>query len=166
MEVPHQYPYNPPLRSILLVFGSGLLWIAGEWLPYVVTSTDIPGFRFWLGFIGLILIAVALIIGIRRMCVEHYLLLDRDSMELPMGLFQMRTATIEYSSITSVWRHYLPHGTLVLQVATEKGTFKIVPSFLSNNGSYDALEQFLNRKALENTSREKVPKNWLTNKSP
>lgn len=159
MEVPHQYPYNPPLRSILLFFGSGFLWIASDWLPYVVRGTHIPGFHLWSSLFGLIPIAVALIVGVRRIWVEHYLLLDHDSIVLPVGLFQTRTERIEYTSIMSVWRHYLYYGTLVLWVATEKRTFKIVPSFLPDNESYDALEQFLNRKALENTGAKKSSRN-------
>jgi hypothetical protein len=33
MEVPHQYPYNPPVSLIFLSFGGGVLWIAVDWLP-------------------------------------------------------------------------------------------------------------------------------------
>jgi hypothetical protein len=57
--------------------------------------------------IGLIPIALALIVSVRRIWVERYLLLDNDSMVLPIGVFQMRTAKIEYTSIRRVCRHYL-----------------------------------------------------------
>jgi len=160
MEVPHQYPYNPPLRSILLLFGSGILWVASDWLPHLVTGTYIPtGFHLWFSLIGLIPIALALIVGVRRIWVGHYLFLDHDSMALPIGLLQMRTEKIEYTSIRSIWRQYLYNGALVLWVATEQQTFKIVPGFLPDKESYDALEQFLNRKALENTGAKKSPRN-------
>jgi hypothetical protein len=43
----------------------------------------------------------------------------------------------------------------VLKVATEDQTFKIVPAFLPDNESYRALEEFLNRKLLENTRAKK-----------
>jgi hypothetical protein len=164
MEVPHQYPYNPPLRPILVLFGSGFTWIAGAWLPcWLLPREHIPtGFRLWESLIGLIPIALALILGVRRIWVEHYLLLDNDSMVLPIGLFQMRTARIEYTSIRSIWRRYGPYwGTLVLGVETERQTFKVVPDFFPDNESYEALEQFLNRKALENTGAKKTSRNWL-----
>jgi hypothetical protein len=147
MELPHQYPYNPRLRLILLVFGSGLLWIAVQWLSWGRMPT---GFSLWF---GLIPIGLALIVGVRRISAERHLLLDNDSMVLPTGLFQMRTARIEYTSIKAVWQHYLP-WTVVLRVATEKRTFEIVSTLLPDNESYRALEEFLNRKALENTGAE------------
>src|SRR5271170_7921593 len=71
MELPHRYPYNPRLRLILLVFGSGLLWMAVQWLSW----GHIPsGFSLWFGFIPIVL---ALIVGVRRISVERYLLLDK-----------------------------------------------------------------------------------------
>jgi hypothetical protein len=162
MEVPHQYPYNPRLWTILLLFGSGFLWISLDWLPYWLLRGRIPtGFRLWESLIGLIPIALALIVGVRRIWVERYLLLDHDSMVLPIGLFQMGTAKIEYTSIRRVWRHYLrPYEyRFVLKIATEKRTFKIVPAFLPDNESYRALEEFLNRKLFENTGTKKSPRN-------
>jgi hypothetical protein len=162
MEVPHQYPYNPALRLILVLFGSGFMWIAADWLPYWLLPWEhIPsGFRLWESLIGLIPIALALILGVRRIWAEHYLLLDNDSMVLPIGLFQMRMAKIEYTSIRGVWRHYGPRwGTLVLRIETERQTFKVMPDFLPDNESYEALEQFLNRKALENTGAKKSSRN-------
>ena len=62
----------------------------------------------------------------------------------------------KYTSIRRVWRHYLNY-TFVLRVATEKRTFKIVPTFLPENESYSDLEEFLNRKALESTGAKKSP---------
>jgi len=146
MELPHQYPYKPRLRPILLLFGSGLLWIAVQWLSRGHMPT---GFSLWF---GLIPIALALIVGVRRISVGRYLLLDNDSMVLPTGLFQMRTARIEYTSIKRIWRHYLPFATVVLRVATEKHTFEIVSMLLPDNESYRALEEFLSLKAQENSA--------------
>jgi hypothetical protein len=85
-------------------------------------------------------------------------MLDNDSMVLPIGLFEMRTAKIEYPSVRRVWRHYL-YYTFVLQVATEEQAFRIVPAFLPDNESYRALEEFLTRKALENTSAKEAARN-------
>jgi hypothetical protein len=143
MEVPHQhqYPYNPPLRLILL-----------SW-RHIPTGFSL--------LFGLILIALALIVGARRIWVERYLLLDNDSMVLPTGLFAMGTAKIEYTSIRGVWRHYIrPYEyRFVLKVATGEEAFKILPAFLPDNESYRALEEFLNRKLLENTRAKKSPRN-------
>jgi hypothetical protein len=155
MEVPHQYPYHPRLWSILELFGCGFLWIAGDWLPRGHIPT---GFSLCFSLIGLIPIAFAFIICARRIWVERHLVLDNDSMVLPVGLFEMRTAKIEYTSVRRVWRHYL-YYTFVLKVATEEQTFKIVPAFLPGNESYRALEEFLTRKALENTTEKKVARN-------
>jgi hypothetical protein len=150
MELPHQYPYNPRLRLILLVFGCGLLWIAVQWFSWGHMSTR---FSLWFGFIQ---IALALMLGVRRISVERFLLLDNDGMVLPTGLFQMGTARIEYASIKRVWRHYLP-ATVVLRVATEKHTFEIVSILLPDNESYRAIEEFLSLKTHENAA-QKTPR--------
>src|SRR5439155_9924939 len=100
----HQYPYNPPVWAILLSFGSGFLWMAVDWLP----PGHIPtGFKLWSSLIGLIPIVWSLIFAVRRIWVERYLLLDHDSMILPIGLFAMRTAKIELPSIMRVVQHYV-----------------------------------------------------------
>jgi hypothetical protein len=152
MEVPHQYPYNPPLRAILLFFGSGALWVAADWFPW----RHIPSlFRLCHSLVGFLLVAVALIVGLFRISFEGYLWLDYDSMLLPIGLFQMRTARIEYTSIKRVCRRYPSYfyssGGFVLDVATEKEIFRVLPTFFADNESFQAVEEFLNQKALENT---------------
>jgi hypothetical protein len=164
MEVPNQYPYNPPLWLILLFFGSGFLWIAPDWLPYWLPVGHVPtGFRFWFSLVGLIPIALAFIVGVFRLSFENYVLLDNDRMVLPLGLFQMRTARIEYASIRRVRRHYVrPYEyRFVLKVATEEQAFTILPAFFSDNESFGALEEFLNRKLLENTRAKESPRNEL-----
>lgn len=148
MELPNQYPYNPRVRLILCVFGAGLLWIAVQWLSRGHLPT---GFSLWF---SLAPIAVALINAVRRMSVERYLLLDNESMVLPIGLFHMGTARIEYSGIVRVWRHYLP-ATVVLRVATQNCTFDVVSKQLPNNASYRAIEGFLTLMAQENTARKR-----------
>lgn len=154
MDVPYRYPYNPPVLSILALFGYGFLWMAGDWLERGHPPT---GFSLWFSLLGVIPIGWALIIGVRRILVDRYLVVDNDSMVLPIGPLQMGTAKIEYASIRRVWRHYIrPYEyRFVLKVATEEQAFKILPSFLPDNESYRALEEFLNRKLLENTSGKK-----------
>ena len=147
MELPHQYPYNPRVRLILLVFGTGPLWIAVQWFSCGHVPT---GFSLWFGFAPIML---ALMLGVRRISIERYLLLDNDSMVLPTGLFQMKAARIEYRSIVRVWRHYLP-ATVVLRVATQKHTFDIVSVLLPDDESYRALEGFLRLKAQENAAQK------------
>lgn len=125
------------------------------WLPWGHIPT---GFSFWRSLIGVIPIAFALIVAVRRISVERYLSLDNDSMTLPIGLFHMRTAKIEYTSIRRVWRHYTTYcAVAVLQVATENQTFDILSTFLPDNESYCGLEEFLTRKALENERAKKSP---------
>ncbi len=144
MELPHQYPYNFRLRLILFAFGTGLLWIAVQWLLWGHIPT---GFSLWFGFIP---VALALILAVRRILFKRCLLLDNDGMILPIGPLQMRTARVEYVSIQRVWRHYLPL-TVVLRVSTEKRTFEILSTLLPDDESYRALEAFLTRKVLENS---------------
>jgi hypothetical protein len=147
MELPHQYPYNPRPRIIFLLSGVGLLWIgvqrlSGERMP--------TGFSLWF---GLVPIALALLLGLRRILVDRRLLLDNDGMILPTGLLQTGTARIDYTSIERVWRHYLP-ATVILRVATEKHIFEIVSVLLPDNTSYLTLEEFLSLKAQENAAKK------------
>jgi hypothetical protein len=154
MEIPHRYPYNPPLQFVLLSFGCGFLWIAIDWFRW--GRMPPAGFESWHSFIGLISIVLAIIVGVRRIFVEHYLVLDDNSLVLPIGLFQTRTAKIEYSSIRRVWRHYTTYyAVAVLKVATETQTFDIMSTFLTDNESLCALEEFLTRKARENEPAKK-----------
>jgi hypothetical protein len=150
MEVPHRYPYNPPVWFIPVLFGSGFLWMAADWLPWGTIPT---GFSLWFSVIGLIPIAWSFIFAVYRIWVERYLLLDHDSIVLPIGPLAKRTAKIEYTNIRRVWRHYVRPNEyrFVLKVATEERVFTILPAFLPDNESYRALEEFLNRKLLENT---------------
>ena len=155
MEVPHRYPYNPPVSVILLLFGCGILWIALEWLSSRQIRT---GFHL---YFALVPIALAFIVGLHRILLDRYLLLDHNSMVFPIGPFTRRTAKIEYTSIRRVWRRYIrPYEVrFVLKVATEEQAFKILPAFLPDSESYRVLEEFLNQKLLENTSGGKSPEN-------
>src|SRR5215469_16484841 len=161
MTLPHQYPYNPRVWAILGLFSCGFLWTAARLAPVWLLSGRIPtGFRLWSSLFGLIPIALALIVGVRRILVNRYVLLDNDCMVRPIGLFQMRTATIEYTSIRRVWEHYtFYYAVLVLKVTTEKQTFDIVSTLLPDNESYCALEEFLRKKAVENTRPKKSSRN-------
>jgi hypothetical protein len=147
MELPHQYPYNPRLRLVLFVLGTGLLWIVVQWLSWGRLPT---GFSLWF---ALVPITLAVILAVRRISVERYLLLDNDCMVLPTGLFQKGTTRIPHSSIVRIWRHYLPM-TVVLRVATQKRTFNIVSVVMPDNESYRALEGFLIVKAQENATQK------------
>lgn len=157
MEVPHQYPYNPPAWAIPLSFGCGFLWMATDWLRWGHPPT---GLNLWFSLVGLLPITWALILGVRRIWVERFLLLDHDSMTLPIGLFGMQTAKIDYTSIRGVWQQYIrPYEyTFVLKVATEERVFTIVPAFFPDNESYCTLQEFLNRKFHENTRAKTAQK--------
>ena len=147
MELPHQYPYNPRPRIIFLVSGVGLLWIGVQRLSWGRMPT---GFSLWF---GLVPIALALLLGARRILFDRRLLLDNEGMILPTGLLQTGTARIDYTSIERVWRHYLP-ATVILRVATEKHIFEIVSVLLPDNTSYLTLEEFLSLKAQENAAKK------------
>ena len=147
MELPHQYPYNPRPRIIFLLSGVGLLWIGVQRLSGGRMPT---GFSLWF---GLVPIALALLLGLRRILFDRRLLLDNDGMILPTGLLQTGTARIDYTSIERVWRHYLP-ATVVLRVATEKHIFEIVSVLLPDDTSYLTLEEFLSLKAQENAAKK------------
>jgi hypothetical protein len=149
MELPHEYPYNPRLRLILLVSGIGLLWIGVQRLSWGHMPT---GFSLWFGLVPILL---ALLLGVRRVSFGRRLLLDKDGMILPTGFLQRGTARVAYASIERVWRHYLP-ATVVLRVATEKRTFEIVSVLLPDDESYRALEAFLNEKTQENAEKKGV----------
>jgi hypothetical protein len=147
MELPHQYPYNPRPRIIFLLSGVGLLWIGVQRLSGGRMPT---GFSLWF---GLVPIALALLLGLRRILFDRRLLLDNDGMILPTGLLQTGTTRIDYTSIERVWRHYLP-ATVILRVATEKHIFEIVSVLLPDNTSYLTLEEFLSLKAQENAANK------------
>jgi hypothetical protein len=147
MELPHQYPYNPRPRIIFLLSGVGLLWIGVQRLSGGRMPT---GFSLWF---GLVPIALALLLGLRRLLFDRRLLLDNDGMILPTGLLQTGTARIDYTSIERVWRHYLS-ATVILRVATEKHIFEIVSVLLPDNTSYLTLEEFLSLKAQENAAKK------------
>jgi len=78
--------------------------MASDWLRWGHLPT---GFNLWFSLIGLIPITLALILGVRWIWVERFLLLDHESMTLPIGLFGVRTAKIEYTSIRRVWQKYI-----------------------------------------------------------
>ena len=147
MELPHQYPYNPRPRIIFLVSGVGLLWIGVQRLSWGRMPT---GFSLWF---GLVPIALAILLGVRRILFDRCLLLDNDGLILPRGLLQTGTARVDYTSIERVWRHYLP-ATVILRVATEKHIFEIVSVLLPDNKSYLTLEEFLSLKAQENAAKK------------
>jgi hypothetical protein len=152
LEVPHQYQYNPRLWDILLLFGSGFLWIAVYWLPRGHIPT---GFHLWESLIGLIPIAWALIVGVRRIWVERYLLLDNDSMVLPIGMFQMQTAEIEYRSIRRVWRHSLTTH-LCSGWRPKSGPLRLCPAFFQTTRAITLWKSSLTEK-LSKTRARKSP---------
>ena len=136
------------MNLILLPIGLGFLWMGLEW----VSSRGHIHAEFSLWF-SLVPIALALVVGVRRIWFERFLLLDQDSMILPIGFFGMRTAKIEYTRITRVWQQYIrPYEyRFVLKVATEEQVFSIIPGFLPDDESYRTLQEFLNRNFHENT---------------
>ena len=153
MQLPYQCRYAPRVRLILFTFGTGIIWIAVQWLSWGNMPT---GFALWFGLVPMVL---SLVMGMSRIAVKRYLLLHEDAMTLPTGPFQMRTARIEYSSIHRIWRHYLPLA-VVLRVATEGRTFDLNSTLLPDNQSYRTIEEFLALKAQENAARRSEGISW------
>jgi hypothetical protein len=148
MKLPHEYPYNPRVRLILLVAGVGLLWIGIQRLSWGRMPT---GFSLWFGLVPIFL---AILLGIRGVSSDRRLVLDEDEILLPTGFLQRGTERIAYSNIQRVWRQYLP-ATVVLRVATEERTFEIASVLLPDNESYRALETFLIQKTRENAVKKR-----------
>jgi len=155
IELPSQYPYNPRPRLIFLLATVGLLWIGVQRLSWGRMPT---GFSLWF---GLVPVALALLLGVRRIVFDRRLLLDNDGMTLPTGFLQTSTARIDYTSIKRVWRHYLP-AAVVLRVATQKRIFEIVSVLLPDNESYRTLEEFLSLKAQRKLGDEHIEESHLT----
>jgi hypothetical protein len=121
-----------------------------DWRAKAFGGTQAYRFSLWF---GLVPIALALLLGLRRILFDRRLLLDNDGMILPTGLLQTGTTRIDYTSIERVWRHYLP-ATVILRVATEKHIFEIVSVLLPDNTSCLTLEEFLSLKAQENAAKK------------
>jgi hypothetical protein len=147
MNLPAKYSYNPRLRLIFGAAGAGLIWII---LQRLECKRMPHGFSLWFGLLPIML---GLLLGARRLAVYRSLLLNRDELVLPTGLFQRRITKIPYVSIKRVWRIYLP-GTVVLRVATKERKFEIAATLLPDNMSYLAVEQFLNLRAQENAATQ------------
>ena len=121
-------------------------------MALVGTSALGPGL-----WICLVPIMLALILGVRRIAVKRHLLLGRDSMVLPKGLFQMRVAEIEYSSILRVWRYYLPNGSSAPS-GHNKSNFRHCLGAPTRQRQLSCLESFLIMRAQENAA-QKTPMN-------
>lgn len=74
MDLPRQYPYNPRPRLIFFVSGAGLLWIGVQRLSWGHMPT---GFSLWF---GLTPIVMALLLGLRRVWFDRWVLLDKEEM--------------------------------------------------------------------------------------
>jgi len=147
MNLPAKYSYNPRLWLIFGATGAGLIWIV---LQRVECGRMPHGFRLWFGLLPII---GGVILGARRFAVYRFLLLDRDELVLPTGVFQRRITKIPHASIRRVWRTYLP-GTVLLRIATPDGKFEIPSTLLPDSESYLAVEQFLHLRAQENAAKQ------------
>ena len=96
MDVPHQYPYNPRPRLIVVVAGAGLIWIVMGRLSLGRMPT---GFALWFGVVPIILAAV---LAVRRALLDRPLLLDIGEVVLPTGLLQMGTVRVPASRESTV----------------------------------------------------------------
>jgi hypothetical protein len=143
MNLPIQYSYNPKLKLILLVIGSGIAWIIVQRVSW---GTMPESFSLWF---GLIPVFMGLLMTIRMVAFNRQILFDVDAMTLPTGLFRLQTTRIPYVDIRKVWQSYLPY-TGIIRFATKTRKFVILSTMLPDHASYVAIGEFLNSKALEN----------------
>jgi hypothetical protein len=140
MKLPREYLYNPTWRIIAFVFGAGLSWL-------VLVTLRRPSV-FSLSF-GLVAVAMALLLLVRRLALKRCLVLDADALLLPTGFLQIRAVRIPYEDINRVWRTRLVWID-VLCLGTTRGKFQILPTLLPEPGSFTAIEQFLNSQVQRN----------------
>jgi len=136
MNLPREYLYNPTWRIIAFLSGAGLSWLV---LVKVLSAGRLSVFS--LSF-GLIPIAMALLLVIRRLALKRRLVLDTDALLLPTGFLRVRAVRIPYDDIDRVWRTRLVWID-VLCLGTKRGKFEILPTLLPEPGSFTAIEQFL-----------------------
>src|SRR5437660_11770834 len=140
MNLPRQYSYNPRLSLVLLLSGGGIVWLI---VGGLVCGCRPHGFLLWLGLAPIIF---GLLLTVRRLAFNCYLVLDLDALLLPTGFGRVRTTRIPYTSIERVWETRLPFAT-VLSIATTGGKFEVVSTMLPDARSYVDAGRFLNSRS-------------------
>ena len=140
MNLPRQYSYNPRLSLVLLLSGGGIVWLI---VGGLVCGCRPHGFLLWLGLAPIIF---GLLLTVRRLAFNCYLVLDLDALLLPTGFGRVRTTRIPYTSIERVWETRLPFAT-VLSIATKGGKFEVVSTMLPDARSYVDVGRFLNSRS-------------------
>ena len=137
MTVPSEYPYNPKLWLILLNISTSVVWIAVVW---IAMNGSNPGrTALWLGLLPL---ALAFFITLRRVAFRRTLRLDTDGLVVPSGLLRLRPTLVRYVDVERVWETRLPF-TVVLSIATRTSKVEVVSFMLPNLASYDEVATFL-----------------------
>jgi hypothetical protein len=136
VDLPRRYSYNPGWRQILFAVGSGLLWII---IIALECNCRPHGFVLWF---GLTPITVGLVVAVRRMAFNRYLVLDSDALTLPTGFLRMRTKRIPYADIERVWGVYTL-WMMVLYVGTKRGKFEVLSPMLPDARSFLEVGNFL-----------------------
>lgn len=146
MNVPSQYSYNPNLRLIVFLCGTGVAWFV---VTGLVCGCRPHGFALWF---GLAPVALGLGLLVRRLAFRCNLLLDTDALVLPTGFGRVRTMRIPYADIRDVW-----HARLVwmdvLMIATKGRKFEILSVMLPDTQSYIDVGEFLKLR----TQRNQLP---------
>jgi len=143
MNLPREYLYNPTWRIITFLFGAGLSWLI------LVKALDAGRLNVFNLSFGLIPIAMALLLVIRRLALKRRLVLDTDALLLPTGFLRVRAVRIPYDDINRVWRTRLVWID-VLCLGTKRGKFEILTTLLPEPGSFTAIGQFLNSQVQRN----------------
>lgn len=145
MKLPRRYPYSPRLWLLVLNLGAGVGWIAVVALicgcrPNTISLS-----------LGLVLIVLGLLLAVRRLAFNCYLVLESDALMLPTGFLRVRTTRIPYMNIERVWQIHLP-WMAVLCVGTKQGKFEVLSGMLPETRSYVAIGEFLNSR-VQNSSK-------------
>lgn len=124
---------------MIFVFAAGLIWIT---IMGLECNCKPHGFSLWFGVTP---VAGGLVLVVRRMLFNRYLVLDTDAVILPTGFLRAQTRRIPYVDIERVWGvHAL--WMAVLYVGTKQGKFEVLSAMLPDSRSFLEVGNFLNHR--------------------
>ena len=135
MSIPLRYPYNPSRKLIALgSLGGAPLMVLAE-LGLCPRTPALVG-------TGVLSVLYGLLV-LRRCALPRSLVLDDDSLWLPTGFLQMYVTRVRFAEIDALWERELPLRQVVLSLRSGGRTLDIFASFLPDEASYHAVDEFL-----------------------
>jgi len=164
MELPAQFPYNPKWSTILVgatFFGLSAAFFAhqaatnaaGLAISGIIQLAPGGATAFYWGLAvasGLFVVGSMLIMT-RLAVTDRALVLTTDTLVLPHGFLQMKTASILYSEIDAVWEGSVKSQRF-LYLAAYGRKFQITASLLPSSETYAAIKDFLSSQLQRNRS--------------